>query len=182
MEDPGEHLVGQYLKEIKKCDFVEYNLQTGKKQGEIDVVGIDSVNNIVYVCEVATHLDGLHYNKNGKPDNVRRFLAKFEKDIDYIQANFKEYKRIFMLWTPVAKNSKKGSKHNQIEDLKMIQEKIRKSKNIEIDIIKNNEYYKCLQELRGVAAKTKNPMNSPIMRFLQIEERLKKNSKRDIYL
>ena len=39
MENPGEHLVGQYLRTMKKCDFVEYNLRTIFVQGEIDVVG-----------------------------------------------------------------------------------------------------------------------------------------------
>ena len=83
MEDPGEHLVGQYLKEIEKCDFVEYNLQTKSRQGEIDVVGINSSKNIVYICEVATHLQGLQYVKNNQPDNFDRFMKKFEKDIGY---------------------------------------------------------------------------------------------------
>ena len=42
MEDPGEQLVGEYLRAVKNCDFIEYNLQTKFVQGEIDVVGIDS--------------------------------------------------------------------------------------------------------------------------------------------
>ena len=30
MENPGEHIVGQYLQLVKGCDFVQYNLQTKK--------------------------------------------------------------------------------------------------------------------------------------------------------
>ena len=56
MENPGEHLVGQNLREIKECDFVEYNLQTKKTQGEIDVIGINSTKKKVYICEVANHI------------------------------------------------------------------------------------------------------------------------------
>ena len=41
MPNPGEELVGEYLKNIKHCEFVEYNLHTPEVQGEIDVVGID---------------------------------------------------------------------------------------------------------------------------------------------
>ena len=44
-----------------------------------------------------------------------------------------------MLWTPVVRNSKKGSKHNQLEDLKIIFETIKKSKNIEIEIVANKK-------------------------------------------
>ncbi|WP_279147231.1 hypothetical protein [Photobacterium carnosum] len=38
MQNPGEELVGEYLKHILGCDFVEYNLYTPNIQGEIDVV------------------------------------------------------------------------------------------------------------------------------------------------
>jgi hypothetical protein len=73
------------LKLIKGCDFVEYNLHTIEEQGEIDVVGINSKNKQLYVCEVATHLGGLHYSKGGVPDNVSRFCKKFRKNIPYAQ-------------------------------------------------------------------------------------------------
>ena len=42
MENPGEELVGSYLREVCKCDFVEYNLPARFTQGEIDVVGINT--------------------------------------------------------------------------------------------------------------------------------------------
>ncbi|GIZ15811.1 hypothetical protein [Capnocytophaga catalasegens] len=84
MENAGEHLVGQYLRQIKKCDFVKYNLQTIFKLREIDVVGINSTENEIYICEVATHLEtGFQYTKDKKPDNVNRFINKFEKNIEY---------------------------------------------------------------------------------------------------
>jgi Holliday junction resolvase-like predicted endonuclease len=98
MENPGEHLVGQYLRHLKNCDFVEYNLQTIFKQGEIDVVGIDSAKKQIYICEVATHLEtGIYYQKNGKVDNVERFKSKFTKNIGYSKQNFQEYECHYML-------------------------------------------------------------------------------------
>jgi hypothetical protein len=73
MQNPGEEIVGEYLKAILNCDFVEYNLHTPDIQGEIDVVGINAENKIVYICEVATHLiTGLQYVKNKRPDNIAR--------------------------------------------------------------------------------------------------------------
>jgi len=54
VENPGEELVGSYLRAVLECDFVEYNLSTRFTQGEIDVIGISSVKRIVYLCEVAT--------------------------------------------------------------------------------------------------------------------------------
>ena len=62
----GEEICGSYLKYIKKCDFVDYNINTTGSvgQGEIDVIGIDQSKKIVYVCEVAVHIaTGLQYTK-----------------------------------------------------------------------------------------------------------------------
>lgn len=176
MEDPGEHLVGQYLREVKGCDFVEFNLQTKFVQGEIDVVGINSVLNIVYICEVATHLEtGLQYTKSSRPDNVNRFVRKFEKNVEYAERNFKEYTKIYMLWTPVVRIPKTDTtKHNQFKDIEKIIETVKLSKGIDIEAIYNEKFYLCIQELRRVAASTTQAMTSPIMRFIQIEEKLRK--------
>jgi hypothetical protein len=56
----GEYIVGAYLKIIKKCDFVNYNVRApiGGLEGlnELDVVGFDFKNKTVYLCLFATHL------------------------------------------------------------------------------------------------------------------------------
>jgi len=61
----GELFVGAYLRVIKQCPIVQYNVHDPRVggQGEIDVLGIDHVNKTLYACEVATHLDGAHYPK-----------------------------------------------------------------------------------------------------------------------
>ncbi len=35
MENPGERLVGDYLRYIKGCDFIDFNVPTKKVQGEL---------------------------------------------------------------------------------------------------------------------------------------------------
>ena len=82
MEYLGEELVGSYLREVRECGFVEFNLRTRFVPGEIDVIGINTAKKTVYICEVATHLGGLQYVKERHPDNVERFVKKFEKDIE----------------------------------------------------------------------------------------------------
>jgi hypothetical protein len=174
MENPGEHLVGQYLKLIKKCDFVEYNLQTISPQGEVDVVGINSGENQIYICEVATHLAGLSYNKDGKRDNVNRFKAKFSKNIEYAKQNFQGYECHYMLWSPIIRIPKKeDAKDNQYQDLQEIQAFFKKEFDVEIELIYNQKYLDCICELRKIAKDITQEMQSPIMRFLQIEEKLK---------
>ena len=174
MEDPGEHLVGQYLKYINGCDFVEYNLKTKSSQGEIDVVGINSSQRKVYICEVATHLrgPGLLYVKDSHPDNVRRLTSKFRKDIEYGRTNFKDFECIYMLWTPIAKDTGPMAKLNPCKDLREVKEKIMAEFAIDLNIIANEDYMKAVSELRRIAAKTSYAMKSPIMRYMQIEETL----------
>ena len=38
MQNPGEEVVGEYLKIKLNCDFIEYNLHTPDIQGEIDLL------------------------------------------------------------------------------------------------------------------------------------------------
>ena len=64
MQTPGEELVGEYLRHIHGCEFVQYNLQTPDVQGQIDVIAINISERLLYVCEVAIHLvTGLLYVK-----------------------------------------------------------------------------------------------------------------------
>lgn len=173
MENPGEELVGSYLRAALECDFVEYNLSTYFTQGEIDVIGISSAKKTVYLCEVATHLEtGLQYVRERRPDNVNRFVKKFEKDIRYATTYFSEFKKEFMLWSPIVKSSKEGSIYNQIADIEQIKKTVKEKYDVELKIIINEEYMKCIKRLREAAMKRTDEMKTPIMRFRQIEEKL----------
>ena len=89
-------------------------------QGEIDVVGINTAKKKVYICEVATHLAGLQYVKERRPDNVERFVKKFEKDIEYSRRYLPEFEKVFMLWSPIVRTAKDGSQYNQMNDIDQI--------------------------------------------------------------
>lgn len=173
----GEELVAAYLEHIKGCQFIQQNVYTPDVQGEIDVVGIDLKTKSIYVCEVAIHLTtGLLYVKNGKPNNVGKLTEKFSKDIEYANKYFPEYQKHFMLWSPIVKNSKKTSKHNQIKDLEVIQENLRRKYEVEIDFIINEKFLECLDELREFARDTTKELKSPVLRLMQVEEYLKKHT------
>ncbi len=178
MQNTGEEITGEYLKHILGCDFVEYNLYTPDIQGEIDVVGINAKEKVVYICEVATHLvTGLQYVKNKRPDNVERFLKKFRKNIEYANKYFPDYQKHFMLWSPIVKNQK-NSKYNQLADIQKIQDILKDEYGVCIEAIVNTRYSECLAELRAYALKETKELKSPIMRLMQIEEKLTKHIKR----
>ena len=60
MHNIAEEITGEWLRHIKKCEFVEYNVK-GPHQTEIDVIGLNIINKEIYVCEVAAHIHGLQY-------------------------------------------------------------------------------------------------------------------------
>lgn len=180
MQNLGEEITGQYLKISKDCDFVEYNLYTTEVRGEIDVVGINAKDKKVYICEVAIHLvTGLQYNTKGetgtKPDNVNRFLKKFAKNIEYAEKYFKEYEKTFMLWSPIVKNQSVNAKHNQMDDVLEIQSEIKNRYGHNLELVINEKYQECLDQLREHARKETKELKSPVLRTMQIEEKLKKH-------
>jgi hypothetical protein len=175
----GEELVAAYLENIKGCEFIQQNLYTPDVQGEIDVVGIDLETKSIYVCEVAIHLTtGLRYVKNRQPNNVEKLTEKFSKDIEYANKYFPEYEKHFMLWSPIVKNSKETSKHNQIKDLEEIQQNLSQKYGANIEFIVNDKFLNCLNELRAFAKKETKELKSPVLRLMQVEEYLKKHTKK----
>ncbi|MBB6431390.1 hypothetical protein [Algisphaera agarilytica] len=180
MQTPGEEIVGEYLRNLRGCDFIQYNLQTTQTQGEIDVIGINMAERHLYVCEVAIHLStGLQYTKNKRPDNVDRFVAKFTKDIQYARMAFPDYEHTFMLWSPIVKTSK-NPVYNQMVHIADINKKIHVDFGVELQLIVNQDFQDCMSELRRFAGTQTAAFTSPIMRMLQIEERLAKHLKKTL--
>ncbi len=172
----GEELVSSYLRYIRGCEFIQKNLYTVDTQGEIDVVGINLKERVVFICEVAIHLiTGLQYTKGTAPNNVQKLTEKLSRDIEYANKYFSEYKIHVMLWSPIVKNGKDGAKHSQTRDIEEIREKIITKFGIEVQFIINDAFLSCVDEMRAFARKETSELKCPVMRFMQIEERLKKH-------
>jgi Holliday junction resolvase-like predicted endonuclease len=181
MENIGETLVGDYLKVKYECDFVAFNVSTVDPIGEIDVVGINSKKKEIYICEVATHLvTGLRYvnSKEKISDNVGRFVKKFKNNIAYAKKYFPEYTQQFMLWSPIVKDPKTGTKFNQTKDIDEIVTELLKQFQVNIEVFSNKRYMDCLIELREYARKETKELKSPVLRLFQIEEKLSEHLKK----
>ncbi len=169
----GEEIVAAYLQYIKGCEFIQQNLYTTGVQGEIDVVGIDLESKTLYVCEVAIHLiTGLQYVKNSQPNNVNKLTEKFSKDIEYANEFFPDYSKYFMLWSPIVKTSRAGAKFNQMADMEILKENINLHYGVHLELIINEAFAACLSELRNFARIETKELKSPVMRYMQVEERL----------
>ena len=168
----GEEICGEWLRNVKKCNFIQYNFQIPGKQGEIDVIGINLLAKKVYICEVAVHLGGLQYVTQKRPDNFNRLLAKFSKDIEYAEREFVDnYKRIYMFWSPVVREARHGAKYNALDEIRKLMEKVKNEKGIELIYVINNVFREKINELRDIAKSESKALDSCVMRFLQIDER-----------
>lgn len=172
----GEEICGEWLRHIKGCEFIQYNVKTPDEHGEIDVVGISLRERRVYACEVAVHLVvGLQYVKANRPNNVAKLTEKISKDIRYIRKGFKDYDHVLMLWSPVVRDQRKGAKENQLRDVATIRERIQREHGVEVVLVINEKFAEALAALRQVAARETQDLKSPVMRFLQVEEYSKKH-------
>ena len=173
----GEEIVGTYLKVIKGCEFVDYNINTTESQGEIDVIGVDNINKKVYICEVAIHLEtGLQYTNlvTKRPDNTSRLISKFEKDAHYARQRFENFENIFMFWSPIVKAPKNETRYNQLTSVKDAQTYLKEKSNIDLILVVNEDFQKCLEELKDYSWQQSQELKTPVLRLMQIEEKLRR--------
>ena len=158
----GEYIVGAYLKIIKECDFVDYNVRPpgGGLEGlnELDVVGLDFKKKIAYLCEVTTHIIGLLYKDNRT--TVERIKTKYERQKEYANKQLLDFpNRYFMFWSPVVHKGYITSELEKIDGL---------------ELVINEKYTQYIDELRKKAKELTNDVGNPFFRMLQILERLRR--------
>ena len=101
MADVGEDLVGAYQRYVRGCDLLSYNVRTGVKQGEIDVVGLALGSGVIehaYLCEVSTHTSGLGGYKG---DPVGKLSAKLAAVSEYADRVLPGVPRTVEFWSPL---------------------------------------------------------------------------------
>lgn len=159
----GEYVVGAYLKLKLSCDFIGYNTRPPESGlaglAEIDVVGLNFSNHSAYLCEVATHLDGLDYGSNYE-GSAKKIREKFERLKGYGKNNLTEFRTIkYMFWCPRVPRGK------LLDMLKEVEKD-------GLELILNTEFKQRVNELREEARKTTRDIGNPFFRALQILEHL----------
>jgi len=153
----GEYIVGAYLKLIKKCDFIEYSVRRpgGHLAGlnELDVMGLDFNNKTAYLCEVTTHLEGALYG-SGKTATIETIKKKITQIQEYAESHLPVTfpKRHFMFWSPVVSAG--------------VVDELNKIKGIELII--NEDYSACVDELLEQARSITYDTGNPAFRIFQI--------------
>ena len=158
----GEYIVGAYLKIIKECDFVDYNIRPpgGGIDGlnELDVIGLDFKNKIVYLCEVTTHILGLKYGSSNDV-TVEKIKKKYNIQKLYADKYLSDFpNKHFMFWSPVVPNGYITTELEKVDGLQLII---------------NKEYTQYVDELRKKAKELTNDIGNPFFRVLQILEHMR---------
>jgi hypothetical protein len=153
--DMGESLVGAYLRYLAKCDFVVYGTQT-EKQGEIDVIGFQVEQRRVWMCEVATHLDGLQY----RGGTLAKARQKVERAVAFGDLMFPGQQRRFEWWSPKAGPS-------LLEGLEELATELT-TEDTAVEFIVNASYAERVCALLAEAEKGTKATPEPFFRSLQI--------------
>jgi hypothetical protein len=157
--DMGESLVGAYLRYGVNCDFVVYGTQT-EKQGEIDVIGFQVEQRCVWMCEVATHLDGLQYGSGGAPATLAKIRQKVERAVAFGNRMFSDQERRFEWWSPRVGPTLATGLEEVAAELS--------SPDTTVDFVINEEYADRVALLVEKARKGTKPTPEPFFRSLQI--------------
>jgi hypothetical protein len=117
--------------------------------------------------------------RNSQTNNVSKLVDKFSKDIEYANKYFSDYSKVFMLWSPIVKEAVRANNKNpsQMDDVTEVKRQIREKYGIELQLVVNERFYQCLQEMRKYAYNETKEIKNPILRMLQVEEYLKKHLK-----
>jgi len=168
MTEIGEILVGAWLKEVKKCDFIQYGtcLPENNLAGlnEIDVIGLDLKNKISYLCEVTTHIRGADYG--GIQETCNRVRRKYNWAKEYASKVLGDFPtRSYTWWSPVVHEGK-------------LTELLKGVEGEGLELVINEKYAERIHELRVAATENTGDTGNEAFRVLQILERMKKRRPR----
>lgn len=167
----GEEIVYEYLHRIIGCDYINDNVEIRSNGGEIDLIGIKG--DTIFLCEVATHINGLRYTHKGNTRN--NLVAKFERIGEFVSSKgspyYKKFKPKYMFFSPIVRISKSEKAKNKLPSDLLEVQKILKNKKIDLEFCINEDFYAIIDELRGIAKGIKSEIKTPVMRLLQIESR-----------
>lgn len=161
MAEMGEYVVGACLEFLFDCEYVAYNvrLKGGGRSGlnELDVVGFNYTDNIVILCEVTTHIDGLLIGNYDK--TYDKIVEKHKFQREYANKMLKKFDKVrYMYWSPFVRTGKLLERINKIEG---------------IEFVFNKDYSDYVNKLKEEAHRTKSRHPNPFFRALQILEHLR---------
>ena len=159
----GDLFVGAFLKEVRSCDLVDYNVRPpgGGRAGqfEFDVLGLRFGDGTAFLCEVATHLKGLNYGVGSNQAILDKIKDKHRRQRDYASDHLGKFPNLhYMLWSPRVPKGFLTKGLARLEGL---------------ELVVNEDYTRAVAELRDRAGNTTRRTGNDFFRALQILEYLR---------
>lgn len=165
--DIGESLVGAYLRHIGGCKVVTYNSFFADRQGEVDVVGIETgAPRTVWLCEVTTHIEGMQLGRRGNRTAEDILREKLERLNAFAEATFPEEHHRYEWWSPKVRVGKLTEVMHAIEAEW-------KNAGRSLQFVTNEDYTARIRELAVHAKQNPSTTNEPAYRMLQMLTRLR---------
>ena len=111
--DVGESLVGAYMRQVRSCHTVAFNIFLPQGQGELDVVGVANAPGgvEVWMAEVAIHLDSLNYG--GYSKTVDKVSTKVAAARAYAAQVYRDVTPTVEFWSPVVPSGLASAWHSR---------------------------------------------------------------------
>ena len=158
----------------------------GREQLEIDVIGVDNTEDgeqVVYTCEVVTHIDGLlyqgtpdtdrwaEYGGDGYQNTLERLWRKFKADKEYVIELFDADSYVFQFWSPVVRGNR--DEKYLLTGLYDMADEFKNETGAELELVINEQYTDRIEALREKAGQTKKDYGELGFRILQILNHLR---------
>ena len=145
--------------------FKESTFEQLLKQAEIDVLGINTTESIVYGVDIAFHGAGLNYGS--KEETAERILKKIFRTLFVMQIYFDEYTHFQSLFITPKTNP---ATQSLIDDLIKKARTLVVDENITIDFITNDVFFDEILDSTINASKTENDTSELFLRTIKLLE------------
>lgn len=160
--DIGESLVGAYLRHIVGCEVVTYNSFFADRQGEVDVVGIQTgTPRTIWLCEVTTHIQGMLITGRGERGQEVVLRQKLDRLHAFAEATFPGDEYHYEWWSPWVAVGKLTKVIAEIEAEW-------EAAGRDLQFVMNEEYTERIRALAAHAKKNSSTTNEPAYRMLQV--------------
>ncbi|MEK9780186.1 MAG: hypothetical protein VW418_02010 [Gammaproteobacteria bacterium] len=151
--------------------FKQKSFDSFIKQAEIDVLGLNTIEQQIYAYDIAFHENGLNYSGE-KKNNLQSVITKVFRAICMARLYFEDYQINSFFVTP-----KCGSKTKvEIEDKLKILSNVIDDSDIHLGLICNDDFYNSIYDPTVKALKNENNTNELFGRALKLINLDKRNS------
>lgn len=171
--DVNELLVSAYLEHVKACDVVDVHETLGETRKSVDVLGVNTRQWRVYACLVENHV----WHAEGSVGSasasaIARSVAQCRQMIAHVDRQYEGFEAEFMFWMPAITDGSLNIEKRPSDLLNEIVTLVQLECGVTLKTIANEQYLFRMKQLRHAIGSSQKIFKDPVLRFIQMEERL----------